>query len=628
MAIDWTPARLEVDLNYKSKDIILASEWNNLWKETRLQGNNNTDGIVLLIETVEGNIGHLTNLDNLFADLESKVTAHTGNSDIHVTSTQKTAWTAKYEKPSGGIPKTDLASAVQSSLDKADSALQQHQDISALTAHVANSSIHVTPEQKTAWTAKYDKAASGIPKSDLASAVQASLNKADTALQEHQDISALTTHVANNSIHVTADNKNAWNAKYNKPSSGIPKTDLASDIQTSLAKADASAEAFLVTFTPNQGTSVFTADKTYAEIVAAYESGKIVRCSVANAALGQLVNVGNGFINFSAELFTGSASAIYVFTINSANEVNLRIIDYSSLNAKTELFNIEVSEDRGTGAYVSDKTFDEILVAYNDNKILKLYLYGSGGIFDSYLSSSNRFKFVVPTARSIVYITPSAITVEDSYLYLPFADALNKGNVLTVDSSGNPAWAEATPSGSSGVDSFLVTFTFNEESGELSKDKTYAEIIAAYEAGKTVLCKYLAYGDVQFGQLVNILSSTNTVSFTVGIFEQAMSAVFVFTVNSSNEVSQKMIPYYSSEFSQYTIPAAGWNANTKVYSFEANFPNGLCDIEIELDSTATESQVEAWSSAKPTAVFGTNKMKALGDVPTVDIPVIVKKVDK
>lgn len=30
----------------------------------------------------------------------------------------------KYEKPSGGIPKTDLASAVQTSLGKADSALQ------------------------------------------------------------------------------------------------------------------------------------------------------------------------------------------------------------------------------------------------------------------------------------------------------------------------------------------------------------------------------------------------------------------------------------------------------------------------------------------------------------------------
>ena len=38
-----------------------------------------------------------------------------------------------YSKPSTGIPKTDLASAVQTSLGKADTALQSHQDISGKT---------------------------------------------------------------------------------------------------------------------------------------------------------------------------------------------------------------------------------------------------------------------------------------------------------------------------------------------------------------------------------------------------------------------------------------------------------------------------------------------------------------
>ena len=79
-------------------------------------------------------------------------------------------------------------------------------------------------------------------------------------------------------------------------------------------------------------------------------------------------------------------------------------------------------------------------------------------------------------------------------------------------------------------------------------------------------------------------------------------------------------------FSQYTILTSGWSSG--VYSFESAFPSATYDIEIELDSTATESQVEAWSSAKVTSVFNTNTMKALGDVPTVDIPVIVKKVVK
>ena len=62
-----------------------------------------------------------------------------------------TALLAKYEKPSGGIPKSDLASGVQASLDKADTAFQ--------------------------------KPAGGIPETDLSESVQASLNKADSALQ-------------------------------------------------------------------------------------------------------------------------------------------------------------------------------------------------------------------------------------------------------------------------------------------------------------------------------------------------------------------------------------------------------------------------------------------------------------
>ena len=67
------------------------------------------------------------------------------------TTANQNAWSAKYDKPSGGIPKTDLASAVQTSLGKADTA--------------------------------YQKPSGGIPKTDLASAVQTSLGKADSAVQ-------------------------------------------------------------------------------------------------------------------------------------------------------------------------------------------------------------------------------------------------------------------------------------------------------------------------------------------------------------------------------------------------------------------------------------------------------------
>ena len=41
-----------------------------------------------------------------------------------ITEDKKTEWDSKYSKPSGGIPKSDLASGVQTSLDKARNSLQ------------------------------------------------------------------------------------------------------------------------------------------------------------------------------------------------------------------------------------------------------------------------------------------------------------------------------------------------------------------------------------------------------------------------------------------------------------------------------------------------------------------------
>lgn len=64
------------------------------------------------------------------AALKSAYDTHAADADIHVTAALQTAWNAKYDKPSGGIPKTDMAQSVQDSLALADSALQSHQDIS------------------------------------------------------------------------------------------------------------------------------------------------------------------------------------------------------------------------------------------------------------------------------------------------------------------------------------------------------------------------------------------------------------------------------------------------------------------------------------------------------------------
>lgn len=57
--------------------------------------------------------------------LPSDLVDDTNQTNKFVTTQEKTAWNAKYYKPNGGIPKTDLSSEVQASLDKADTAIQE-----------------------------------------------------------------------------------------------------------------------------------------------------------------------------------------------------------------------------------------------------------------------------------------------------------------------------------------------------------------------------------------------------------------------------------------------------------------------------------------------------------------------
>lgn len=209
----------------------------------------------------------------------------------------------KYTKPSGGIPSTDMTSAVQSSLGKADAAKALLDDIvpaqasdqnqladksfvnssvsTATATHrgtfnlVSDLSLTVSATQSQIATAlgtaiqtadNNDYAFVQVPTADdnpteiarvdrykhngTAWAFEYSLNNSGyTAAQWAAINSAITSakvsgydsHVGNSDIHVTTQNKTAWNAKYDKPSGGIPKTDLSSGVQSSLDKADAAA---------------------------------------------------------------------------------------------------------------------------------------------------------------------------------------------------------------------------------------------------------------------------------------------------------------------------------------------------------------------------------------------------
>lgn len=75
-----------------------------------------------------------------------------------------------------------------------------------------------------------------------------------------------------------------------------------------------------------------------------------------------------------------------------------------------------------------------------------------------------------------------------------------------------------------------------------------------------------------------------------------------------------------------TLLASGWVNST--YSFEETYPFASYDIEIQPASTATAEQVEAYGGAMIVGSIDSNVATAKGDVPTVDIPIIIKVVAK
>ena len=72
-----------------------------------------------------------------------------------------------------------------------------------------------------------------------------------------------------------------------------------------------------------------------------------------------------------------------------------------------------------------------------------------------------------------------------------------------------------------------------------------------------------------------------------------------------------------------TLLASNWDSTAKIYSFEATYPSARYDIEVEINGdSCTDEQLEAWIAAKPLASL-TNKINAKGDVPAIDIPIIL-----
>ena len=156
-------------------------------------------------------------------------------------------------------------------------------------------------------TGTYSKPTGGIPKADLAAAVQTSLGKADTALQEHQSLAAYRTAAAQNIID---------SGKQDRLIAGDNIT-IAADGKT--ISATGGAEALIVTITDNGGT--LSADKTFVEIRDAILSGTTVLVDYDGVSL-PLIVIAADFLWFGTIRCGETAVFTIIIEITPNGEVN------------------------------------------------------------------------------------------------------------------------------------------------------------------------------------------------------------------------------------------------------------------------------------------------------------------
>jgi hypothetical protein len=187
--------------------------------------------------------------------------------------------TGTYSKPGTGIPSSDLTSAIQTSLGLANTALQTVSSASLSDATTVGKAVLVATDAAAARTAigsgTYSKPSAGIPSTDLATAVQTSLGKADTAIQTVSSTTLSDATTVGRSLITATSAAAALTAigagNYTRPTNGIPLTDLSSTVQAILGLANTALQTVSSTTISDAtavGRNLLTASSTAAALTA------------------------------------------------------------------------------------------------------------------------------------------------------------------------------------------------------------------------------------------------------------------------------------------------------------------------------------------------------------------------
>ena len=182
----------------------------------------------------------------------------------------------------------------------------------------ASPAATITDAKKVEWDNKYTKPSGGIPQSDLAEEVKGALRKAEQYTGTVTEIKVNGNNIGASGGVVDLGNLGT----YSKPSTGIPKSDLSSDVQTSLEKADTALQA------GDLKDEVYIADFTIESLRKGIFDGIDVECDIP--ALIDAMNANKIILVREAE--DSSYKGVYVLNGYAEDLLYFSIVDtYGSI---------------------------------------------------------------------------------------------------------------------------------------------------------------------------------------------------------------------------------------------------------------------------------------------------------
>ena len=248
----------------------------------------------------------------------------------------------------------DLGTVITDVSGKQDKAVS----ITGITATTVNEALK---ELSDRVNGKYSKPEGGIPKTDLASGVQASLGKADTALQSHQSV-VLATGTNNGTLKITVGGTATDNVAVRGLKSAAYTESSAYATAAQGTKADnALPKADFDTFKTTNDAAIADAKKAGTDAAASlnsYKTANDAKVSANASAISALQEAMKSGVTFKGKLDTLPASSSY----SNGDLIIVGTKEYICLVSGSTKSWVELGDE---GTHLTKSTADGYYVAKN-----------------------------------------------------------------------------------------------------------------------------------------------------------------------------------------------------------------------------------------------------------------------